>query len=282
MKTKKGHVRNTAERSKVQRVSENNSSSSPIAPDVVVVGNSGGLHPTGSIKEVEAIEKVSRVGGSQLEKKYKNLTQRLQVVGSIVAVLAIFLTYWNVRLQLALSTFEKNQRVVEMSVSLAGFWENQLDIETRYRTTRFINKLKSLSPEEQKDFLGALLDSQSMLNPESIKNNKALTDLIDPKFSPDPASSAANPCLEVSKYKSTLVRVLNTMEVIAIVKEHTQDNPEAQRVLESAYSGAIQQRYDELKPFVEAYREKTKAGRDLPAWQPIDDMINGGKNKKSS
>jgi len=299
MGRKHGHVRNRAEGSTIQRVREDSgSTSNPIVPTLVPLSKSDAQHPSGSYKEVEAIEKVSQDSDFLVEKRYKKQNQRLQVVGLVVAIVTILLTYWNMRLQASnvnlqssnislqssLSHFEKNQRVVEMSVSLATFWEHQLDPETRYRGNRFISKLKSLksSPKEQKEFLSALLDPQNVLNPEPIKGNQHLKDLVNPKFSPDSGGLGANPGLEASKYKSTLIRMLNTMEVIAIVNEHTEDNPEAQKVLASAYAGTIKQRYDDLKPFVEAYREKTKDGRDLPAWQPIDDMMDRLKNQERS
>jgi len=250
------------------------------------LSNSDLRRPSGFYKELEAIERVAKDSDLELEKRYKKLSQRLQVGGLVVAVLTIMLMYWNIRLQASnvnlyssnvalqssLSTFEKNQRVVEMSINLADFWGNQLDPVTRYRGSRFLLILKSLngSPQEQKNFVSALLD-QSELNPESI-SNQHLLELIDPKFSP---VKGANPSFELSGYKSALIKILNTMEAIANVKRHTLDNPEAQRVLESAYAGAIKQRYRDLSPFVEAYRERTNDGRKQPAWQPIDEMVNG-------
>lgn len=288
MRMNKHHTKSRTGSTAPRIPERNGSHSNPIIPRLAPLGKSDLRHPAGYYKEVEAIERVGQDSDLELEKRYKKLNQRFQVVGLVVAVLTILLTYWNMRLlasnvnlqssnvslQSSLSQFEKNQRVVEMSVNLAAFWEKQLDQETRYRGSRFIAKLKSYSPREQKDFLSALLNPQSVLNPESISNQQLL-DLIDPKFSPVPGALGANRSLEVSKYKFALISILNTMEVIAIVKEHTLDNPEAQRVLEAAYAGSIKQRYNDLKPFVEAYREKTKAGRDLPAWKPIDDMMNG-------
>ncbi len=84
----------------------------------------------------------------ELEQRYKKLNQRLQIFSFIIAVLAIGLTFWNIKLQYSNKSlqssqteFERNQRVVELSVSLGSYWEERLDRDTRYRLNRFIKVL---------------------------------------------------------------------------------------------------------------------------------------------
>lgn len=249
-------------------------------PDVL--GKSRTSHHQGSTKEVEAIEKLQTVEiphHGNLGRLYINVIQHLQTIGPIVALLAILLTYWNVNLQLGLSAFEKNQRVSEMAVNLATFWEAQLTEDTRNRVIRFITTLESFksSPQDQEAFLSAFLDKNNSLSSASAGSNIYLLKLIDPDWSVGKTStSVINPSLEVARYRAALTKALNTMELVAIVKLHT-DLPEGQRVLETAYAGTIKQRYKQLMPFIKAYRDKFTEDRKIPAWQPLDDMVNEAK-----
>jgi hypothetical protein len=209
--------------------------------------------------------------------RYRNLTQRLQPAASIVGIffLAILFIYWNVLLQSSPNSLEKNQRMVEMAASLANFWEEQLDQETRYRLARFIALLKSseYSPEEKNKLLESLVET-NILEADSIRSNLLLNKLIGLYSSPEnPSRSKTDPIQEVFKYRSTLIRVLNTMEMIAIVRQHTKDLPKAKKVIDSAYRGAIRQRYDDLMAFIGAYRQKYSSSREIPPWAPLDDMI---------
>ncbi len=235
-------------------------------------------------------------GDSRLEKRYKRLNQRFQLLGFIVAALTVLLTYWNIRLQSLnnslqsaqidlqslnnrlqsdQSDYEKNQRVVELAVSLGAYWEERLDQDTRHRTYRFMLILESLnsSPERQKAFLQAFLSKNNHLDSSSVGNNKDLKRLLDPKFRLDnPSGAAPNLSVELSKYRSALVRLLNTLELIAIVRKYTND-PEAKKVLKYAYESSIKQRYKALEPFVREYQNVNAADRDVPAWYLLDEMV---------
>lgn len=128
-----------------------------------------------------------------------------------------------------------------MAVSLGKYWEERLDRETRDRLTQFLSTLKSLE---------RLPGSPNNIN-----------------------GSFNNPSLELSEYRSDLVKVMNTMEMIAIVIQHSK-SPEVQRVLHEAYASSIKMRYKSLMPFITAYREKYKDDRTVPAWTPLDPFGN--------
>src|SRR2546421_117778 len=60
---------------------------------------------------------VARTGNSQAKKKRKSQIPRLQTIGLIITIIAIPLVYWQGRMQASQSKFERNQRVVELSLN---------------------------------------------------------------------------------------------------------------------------------------------------------------------
>lgn len=212
---------------------------------------------------------------SQLKRRRKSVPLHLQTIALTAAITAIPLAYWQGTLQSSHSKFERNQRVVELSLTLAAFWDTQLDHDTRYRVGRFIAKLKSLkTDEEKKSLVSSLLENNNLLDSVSIPQNKLLYELIEPDLSSDNfEGSRLTPVRAVSRYRAALIKTLNTMEIIAIVKEHSKELPEALKVLDTAYAGTIQQRYKDLIPFIEEYRMRTNVGRRSPAWEPLTKMV---------
>lgn len=218
---------------------------------------------------------------SRLRKKRKSSSAHLQTIGLIAAIMTIPLAYWQGRMQSSYSEFEKNQRVVELSLNLASFWETQLDPDTRYRAGRFVNKLNSFNTEEEKRILAnSLLESKNLVDSNSVRQDKFLYELIEPDLSLDgPDGSKMSPVMAVARYKYAIMRALNTMEAIAIVREHSED--EAVKVIDRAYAGAVQQTYKGLIPFIEVYRERNKDGRgtSAPAWEPLTRMVKDEDRK---
>lgn len=198
----------------------------------------------------------------------------LKNIGLIIAIVTIPLAYWQGTIQSSHGQFERNQRVVELSISLASFWETQFDTETRSRVGRYINKLKSLKTDEEKRSLAnSLADSSNLRDSDVIIQNKFLYELIEPDLGTGSDGLKITPVMAAFKYRAALIRTLNTMEVIAIVKEHSQELPEALKVLDSAYSGTIQQKYKDLTLFVEEYHKTNKEGRRKQAWEPLINMV---------
>ncbi len=297
MGSKNNRNRNTAAKVTTQKIPEKNDLNSNVGVTTPTISSKDKpSFPSDTDRVVEGVERTITVeevrqdSDLQLEQRYKRLNQRLQFVSLLVAILAIGLTYWNVKVQssngnlqelnnrllLSQSEFEKNQRVVEMAISLGNYWEERLDENTRHKAHRFILVLSSLtsSPEREKAFLSDFLDSKNYLNSDSIKKNPDLNHLLDPAYNLDNTNgSLPNLSVEISRYRSALVKLLNTMEMIAIVHKHTKE-PEARNVLKYAYVSSIKQRYEALKPFIKAYQEKYKGDREVPAWQLLDEMVN--------
>lgn len=215
------------------------------------------------------------------DKRRRTLADHLQAIGLIAAIVAIPLAYWQGREQFNQGTFERHQRVRELALDMASFWETQFDPDTRYFAGRFGVKINALqSDEDKRALIGALADINNLRDSETVLNNRYLADLIQPDLGvPNSNVPAMTPVMAVARYRAAVMRVLNTMEAIAIVKEYSQELPEAQDVIDRAYTGAILRQYKKLGPFVEQYNEEAFAGQQRPAWELLIKMVKEEEKK---
>jgi hypothetical protein len=230
----------------------------------------------GSTKTVEAVEKVTKSSDPQVLKIVKTVAGLLQSFALLAAIAAIPIAYKQGKVQLSHNQFEEKQRAGEMALALGAYWEERLDEGTRYRARRFMNTLKRLksSPERQNAFLSAFFDGEN--DPDIVEENEDLKNLLNLGHSPAENNKSKNDVtVELSNYRSALVRLLNTMEMIAIVKKYTKDS-DAQNVLDYAYVSSIKQ------PFIRKYQDIDKDTRDVPAWYLLDEMIRELRGLPSS
>jgi hypothetical protein len=158
---------------------------------------------------------------------------------------------------------------------MASFWETQLDPDTRYLVVRFGAKLKALqSDEEKQGLVDALVDTSNLRDSETVLNNRYLSDLIQPDLgAPGSNIPTTTPVAAAARYRAAVMRVLNTMEAVAIVKEYSHELPEALDVIDHAYTGAILRQYDKLSLFVERYNEKATVAQGKPGWELLIKMV---------
>jgi hypothetical protein len=225
------------------------------------------------------VDDMAQPGHSHSKTKRKRTVRTVQTIVLVAALAALPLAYWQGMLQSANSKFERNQRVVELSLDLATFWEAQLDHDTRFRRRRFVALLADLkTKEEKRGLVKALINIGNMLSLDELPENLALRRLIEPDINPDnPEKMPA--VMAVSRYRAALVRTLNTMEAIAIVRKHSEDRPEVLNVLDDAYAGTVLQTYTGLKLFIDEYREENKGGRLKSAWAPLTVMADEEQRK---
>lgn len=253
--------------------SQHHSNTPAQSPQVSHAEDSSYAHP-----DAGAAAGTARAEGRRRSKRRGVASTHLQTIGLIAAILTIPLAYWQGRVQSYQSAFEKNQRMRELALNLASFWETQLDPETRYMAGRFVAKLKALPNDEERSALvRALLNSNNLLNSDAVLNNqenRQLHELIQADLgSPTSNVPALTPVMAVARYKAAVMRVLNTMEAIAIIREYSKGFPEAQEVIDRAYSGAIRRQYENLKPFLQEYQRQT-GDVGWPAWELLIKMVD--------
>lgn len=223
-------------------------------------------------------------GNHRRKKKGRDVQVHLKTVGLVAAIVASALAYWQWSEQSSQGKFERHQRVRELALQLASFWEAQLEPETRYLVGRLTAKLKALPTDEERNALvRSLLDPRNLIDSDAIlKNpeNKQLLELIQPELgSANPNGAAMTPTVAVARYKAAAIKVLNTMEAIAIVKEYSGDFPEGLEVIDRAYSGAILQQYRRMKPFVHEYHRQSDRDRRRKAWERLIKMAEEEEQK---
>ena len=218
---------------------------------------------------------------SHTDDRRRTLANHLQTIGLIAAIVAIPLAYWQGREQSNQGAFEQHQRVRELALQMASFWETQLDPDTRYLAARFGAKLKALQGDEEKrGLVDALVDTSNLRDSETVLKNRYLSDLIQPDLgAPDSNVPAMTPVMAAARYRAAVMRVLNTMEAIAIVKEYSQELPDALKVIDRAYTGAILRQYDKFSLFIERYNEAATIAQDKPGWELLIKMVKEEKEK---
>lgn len=200
----------------------------------------------------------------------KRKTILLATYSGVVTLLTIGLTVWNIQLQLRQNKFDKKQRLAEMTIHLADIWERGLDPETRYRLTRFREFLKELNRDQQEELTKGLLDRQIISGTKIVAVDSQIGKLIAPDLENGLGSNAIR---QVSNYRASVIRTLNTMEMMAVVRTNSEQIEGAQEVIDVAYTAVIKQVYLDVKLFIDEYRSQTNKGRIRPAWQPLTELV---------
>lgn len=169
------------------------------------------------------------------------------------------------------NAFEKDQRAIESTLQLATYWETNLDADTRRRLRRIIAK-----DNPQQKLLKFLANDGNVNNPELLKSDKRVLELLE--LGSNAKSSTIT--TEASLYGIAIIRVLNTLETVASVRTNIKSDV-AKTIFDDEYRCNIQQRYEQLKPFIDEYRKNNNSN----SWKPLDYIFEDtegawNKNKK--
>lgn len=178
--------------------------------------------------------------------------------------------------------FEQDQRALEMSLSLAEFWQSNFDAETRRRLERFIFWMNLRRPPEStslKESLRFIANRKFINNVGTMERNPDIMHLLglDLSLAQMPVdelvrqSKRALIYKEAYKFQTTLTKVLNTMEIIATVRSRIH-SPRTERIIDDAYKTAIQSRTTLLEPYVQVFRRCN----DRDAWRPLTNILERG------
>lgn len=154
--------------------------------------------------------------------------------------------------------FDKDQRALEVTLQLATYWENNLDAETRRRAIRIVEN------GAREKLLKYLAKADEALNPQEMKEDKDILQLLELN-STAKDSTVIN---EAILYRVALTRVLNTMESLANIRNHTESKI-TNEILDKGYKCTFKIRYEQLKPFVNEFRKN----HSKTTWEPIDTVI---------
>lgn len=170
------------------------------------------------------------------------------------------------------SAFDQDYRSVEITFALYDQWEKNLDPETRRRLGSYVACASRWSKEETPKAVRILVDEKLGNNAAMIRENPCVMELLC--LSEAEAKDDKRVAEEVSAYRTAVIKVLNTFEAVAMVRNNA-CSQRVRQIVDDGYREIIQTRTDQLMPFVETYSQSVN-----PAWLPLTDLVYKGDWKQ--
>jgi hypothetical protein len=176
--------------------------------------------------------------------------------------------------------FDANHREVDQMLAMHNLWAQGVDGEIRRR----VNRIAALSndwEQNKKDELFAVLCDEDTINKiDKIKAHSELAQLVMPDLglkngeSPESASDGAL-IKALADYRTAVIQELNTMEQIKKATIDYPTTPHSVEIFNNQYRGIFRKLTTELRPFIEAYRNKNprfERNGEKPAWAALDEI----------
>ena len=166
--------------------------------------------------------------------------------------------------------YEQSQRGIEAVINLTMFWNSMLDDDARSRIAQLRTSAGSKA-------LMAMVDERIIGDEASIAASAPIVEFMRAHGVPDGKFVA-----EASKYRTTILKLLNAMDAVSHVRRYASEGKEfddiSKKMIDDMFMNVVQARTKQFKPFIDAYRstQEQKDIRAPKAWENLAKLVEEG------
>lgn len=193
-----------------------------------------------------------------IRSELENINKTLGHIHSVelaIGGLTLFVTVLGVCYTICQIRFDAHQRTVEIAFKMNEVWESVLDASTRFKMMRVYGVLdiyEKTSPDQIKLLFKIILDAKNMVaaTPVTLNTNEPLKALIGE------STNASEIQMQISDYRTALLRCLNTFEAVAIIRNSARkSHRKTAIIIEDQFWNNIKWHAERLKIFKDVYDE---------------------------
>ena len=169
---------------------------------------------------------------------------------------------------------ESDRRSVEITLSIADYWESTLDPETRQDLGRFVTYQAELLSkiDDLKSWQTFIVDEHKGNDLDAIRKNEVLASYLGYNGKQQITAAPDHEILKrVSRHRTSLIRIVNVLEAVASLRHYSKSFT-TRDIIDRRYKNIICIRTHDLKPFIDEYRRL----KNNMAWKILTEMTEKG------
>lgn len=185
----------------------------------------------------------------------------LNLLSPIITGVAVVIAFYSFGSNTSQYKFDQDQRAVEITLQLATYWENNLDETTR----KNLGKILAIKDEDKRhEILGFLAKYDDSFKFNNLKNKQYIIEFFNLNLN----SKNYNIATKILPYRIAIVRAINTLETVVVTRKNL-TGKKAKCIIDLAYMPNVDDRYKQLKPFIESLQKKESKN----AWKPLQNFL---------